>query len=130
MRKDSPLAAKETIEKKDLLHLPLIFSRQAMLPRRTGNEFTEWFGEDFDKLNVVTTFNLVYNAAILVDAGVGYAVTLDRLADTSESSNLCFRPLSPGLESGLSIVWKKYQMFSPAADLFLNRLKEAFPEDR
>src|SRR5699024_769929 len=91
MPKDSPLAAKKVIEKKDLLHLPLIFSRQAMSPHPSGNEFADWFGEDFDKLDVVTTFNLVYNASILVEAGVGYAVTLDNLADTSEDSRLCFR---------------------------------------
>ncbi len=126
MPKDSPLAAKKVIEKKDLLHLPLIFSRQAMSPHPSGNEFADWFGEDFDKLDVVTTFNLVYNASILVEAGVGYAVTLDNLADTSEDSRLCFRPLSPRLESGLNIIWKKYQVFSPAAELFLKEVQKRF----
>lgn len=126
MPKDSPLAAKKVIEKKDLLHLPLIFSRQAMSPHPSGNEFADWFGEDFDKLDVVTTFNLVYNASILVEVGVGYAVTLDNLADTSEDSRLCFRPLSPRLESGLNIIWKKYQVFSPAAELFLKEVQKRF----
>lgn len=55
---------------------------------------------------------------------MGYAVTLDKLANTSENSILCFRPLRPRLESGLNIIWKKYQVFSPAAELFLERLKE------
>ena len=62
----------------------------------------------------------------MVDAGIGYAITLDNLADTSEDSNLCFRPLEPKLESGLNIIWKKYQVFSPATELFLNRIKERF----
>ena len=126
MRKDSFLAEKEQIRKEDLLNLPLICSRQAISPHQTGNEFSDWFGEDFDKLDIVTTFNLVYNASIMVDAGIGYAITLDNLADTSEDSNLCFRPLEPKLESGLNIIWKKYQVFSPAAELFLNRIKERF----
>ena len=126
MRKDSPLAEKEQIRKEDLLNLPLICSRQAISPHQSGNEFSDWFGEDFDKLDIVTTFNLVYNASIMVDAGIGYAITLDNLADTSEDSNLCFRPLEPKLESGLNIIWKKYQVFSPAAELFLNRIKERF----
>src|SRR5699024_4792826 len=102
MRKDSPLAKKRHIKKKDLLDLPLICSRQAISSHRTGNEFSDWFGEDFEKLNIVTTFNLVYNAAIMVDAGIGYAITLDHLADTSENSHLCFRPLAPKLESELN----------------------------
>ncbi len=126
MRKDSPLAKKRHIKKEDLLDLPLICSRQAISSHRTGNEFSDWFGEDFEKLNIVTTFNLVYNAAIMVDAGIGYAITLDHLADTSENSHLCFRPLAPKLESELNIIWKKYQVFSPAAELFLNKIMEHF----
>lgn len=123
--KTDPLAAKEMLFKEDLLDLPLICSRQAIAPSQSGNEFADWFGKDFQKLNIVTTFNLVYNAAILVEAGVGYAITIDKLADTGPDSSLCFRPLSPKLESGLNLVWKKYQVFSPAAKLFLERLTDA-----
>lgn len=128
MRKDSPLAQKTFIEKSDLLNVPLICSRQAILPQQTGNEFADWFGDDFEKLNIITTFNLVYNAAIMVEAGIGYAVTIDKLANTTEDSSLRFRPLSPKLESSLNIIWKKYQVFSPAAELFLQRLKEKFSD--
>lgn len=126
MRKDSPLAQKKGIKKEDLLNIPLICSRQAMSLERSKNEFAEWFGEDFDKLDVVTTFNLVYNAAIMVDSGIGYAVTIDKIANTDEGSNLCFRPLEPRVDSGLNIIWKKYQVFSTAAKLFLERLRENF----
>lgn len=126
MRKDSPLAEKETICKEDLIGIPLICSRQAISQERSKNEFTQWFGEDFDKLDIVTTFNLVYNAAIMVDAGLGYAVTIDKIANTSENSTLCFRPLEPKLDSGLNIIWKKYQVFSSAAELFLERLRDSF----
>lgn len=126
MRKDSPLAQKEAILKEDLLDVPLICSRQAISQERSQNEFTDWFGEDFEKLDIVTTFNLVYNAAIMVEAGIGYAITIDKIANTSESSNLCFKPLSPRLDSGLNIVWKKYQVFSSAAEVFLERLRREF----
>ncbi|WP_077622497.1 LysR family transcriptional regulator [Sediminibacillus massiliensis] len=126
MRKDSPLASKETIQADDLLNEPLIFSRQAMKQTLSKNEFVDWFGEDFDKLNVVATYNLVYNAAIMVEEGIGYAVTLDKLVNTSGDSNLCFRPLEPRLESGLNIVWKKYQVFSTAAEVFLKELQTGF----
>lgn len=130
MRKDSPLAEKVSIKKEDLLDLPLICSRQVLSPQRKENGFADWFGEDFNKLNIVAAYNLLYNAAVMVEAGVGYAVTLDRLANTSANSSLCFRPLTPTLESGLSIVWKKYQVFSPAAELFLNKLKEKLADNK
>ncbi len=126
MRKDSPLAAKQCVCREDLRSLPLICSRQAVMSQRHGNAFASWFGPDFDKLNIVSTYNLIYNAAIMVEAGVGYAVTLDNLSNTSAASELCFRPLSPRLESGLNIVWKKYQIFSPAAAVFLQRMRQAF----
>jgi DNA-binding transcriptional LysR family regulator len=126
MRKDSPLAFKDSIQAVDLLNVPLICSRQAMKQTFSKNEFSDWFGEDFDKLNVVTTYNLAYNAAIMVDEGIGYAITLDKIVNTSNDSNLCFRPLEPKLESGLNMVWKKHQVFSAAADLFLNEIQVKF----
>lgn len=126
MRKDSPLAEKESICKDDLLDVPLICSRQAISQERSRNEFADWFGSDFDKLDIVTTFNLFYNAAIMVDAGIGYAITIDKLANTSEESDLCFRPLAPRLEAGLNIIWKKYPVFSAAAEQFLKRLQNSF----
>ncbi|AJY77013.1 LysR family transcriptional regulator [Paenibacillus beijingensis] len=126
MRKDSPLAVKDSIQLVDLLKVPLICSRQAMKQTLSKNDFVDWFGEDFDKLNIVTTFNLAYNAAIMVEEGIGYAVTIDKIVNTSSDSNLCFRPLKPRLESGLNIVWKKHQVFSAAADKFLNEIKTKF----
>lgn len=126
MRRDSILAEKKTIRKEDLLSLPLICSRQAISGERDGNEFTQWFGEDFDKLDIVTTFNLIYNASMMVEAGVGYAITIDKLVNTTESSGLCFRPLEPCLEAGLNIIWKKQQILSSAAQLFLDKLRQKF----
>lgn len=126
MRKDSPLALKDTIQAMDLLNVPLICSRQAMKQTFSKNEFADWFGENFDKLNIVTTYNLAYNAAIMVEEGIGYAVVLDKIVNTSSDSNLCFRPLEPRLESGLNIVWKKHQVFSAAADMFLKEIQAKF----
>lgn len=126
MRKDSPLAKKKYIELKDLENIPLLNSRQAMRKTSSKNEFIEWFHGKLEDLNTVATFNLVYNAAVMVKAGIGFAITLDKLVDISNESELCFRPLKPKLESGLDIVWKKYQMFSPAAKLFLDKLQEKF----
>src|SRR3954468_1384749 len=126
MRKDTPLAFKDTIQAADLLNVPVICSRQAIKQTFSKNEFADWFGEDFDKLNIVATYNLAYNAAIMVDEGIGYAVVLDKIVNTSSDSNLCFRPLKPRLESGLNIVWKKHQTFSAAAEMFLKEIQAKF----
>lgn len=119
MRKDSPLAEKDVICAGNLWDKPLIVSQQVY----TGSDISAWLGKDLHKLNVVMTYNLIYNAAHFVKAGFGYAITLDNLVNTTGESELCFRPLYPILKAELSIVWKKYQVFSRASKEFLRLLK-------
>ena len=59
----------------------------------------------------------------MVEEGIGYALSLDKLVNTTGNSVLCFKPLEPKLEVGLNIVWKKSQIFSKAAKKFLERLE-------
>ena len=122
MRKDSPLAEKEVICAEDLWDKPLIVSHQAY----SGRDISAWLERDVHKLNVVMTYNLIYNAAHFVKTGFGYAITLDKLINTTGNSELRFRPLYPTLEAGLCIVWKKHQVFSRASKQFLNQLRAEF----
>ena len=126
MCKDSPLVSKDVITIDDIKDKPIIASRQMSRKYSADSGFLDWFGDSFEHLNIVSTYNLVYNAAIMVQTGIGYAVTLDKLVNTTNNSNVCFRPLNPRLESGLDIVWKKHQVFSPAAKLFLEKLYKKF----
>lgn len=119
MPKDCDLADKEAIPIEELKHLPLIFSEQTI----SGNQELEWFGTDYRSLNIVATYNLIYNAAFLAEKGLGYALCLKGLVDT-ENRNLTFRPITPELSVKLYIVTKKYQIFSPAVKVFLEILKE------
>lgn len=121
MRADSALAQKDSIALRDLVGLPLILSREAV-----EDEYPRWFGDKVGDLNVVATYNLMFNASILVREGVGYAVSFDRLADTSPESGLAFRPLEPRLTSTLAVVWKKYQVFTPVAQLLLDEMRARF----
>ncbi len=121
LRKDSPLAAKKSIRVKDLQNLPLICSRQAL-----HKELGDWFGEKADSMRMAATYNLIYNASIMVLEGMGYLIGFDGLVNTGSESALTFRPLAPKLESGLCIAWKKYQVFSRAEELFLEELKTRF----
>ena len=90
--------------------------------RASGHYLADWLKRDMSQLNIIATYNLVFNASLLVDEGLGYALTLDKLINT-EGSKLCFRPFSPKLEFYPYIVWKKYQVFSKAAKIFVEHLK-------
>ena len=117
MKKDNPLAKLEYIKPKNLLNIPLIFSKQAL----DNNELAGWFGQNVEKLNIVTTYNLIYNASFFVEEGFGSALTLDNLVN---NPNLCFKPLAPILKSNLVMAWKKYQVFSKASQIFLDELQK------
>lgn len=121
MRRDSPLAQHSCIHLHDLMNIPLILSRQAM-----GEEMPRWFGETQDKLHIVATYDLLFNTSVMVREGFGYVLGFDGLVYTGPDSDLCFRPLEPALESPMYIIWKKYQIFSPVAELLLNELKKKF----
>jgi len=120
MRKDSPLAQKKVIRAKDLFGLPIIISAQAMV----RNEISGWAGGRLNKLNIVATYNLLFNASLMVEEGVGYALCLDKIIKTSGDSVLCFKPLEPRLTAGLNLVWKKYQVFSKPSKIFIERIQQ------
>ena len=120
MRKDSPLAPLTNITPDTLLNVPLICSKQAL----DNNELAGWFGHNIEKLNIVATYNLIYNASFFVEEGFGSALTLDKLVSITEDNNLCFKPLTPNLKTNLVMVWKKYQVFSKASETFLNELQK------
>ena len=117
MRKDCPLAEKSQIGIDDILPYPVFCSEQAAkvdLPR--------WCGENIDQLNVMATFNLTGNAAIFVKEGLGIALTFDKLVEINDEGNLCFRPITPVLKTKMYVIWKKYQVFTPVAQLMLEQL--------
>ncbi|MCM1135785.1 MAG: LysR family transcriptional regulator [Clostridium sp.] len=121
MRQDSTLAQKDVITPEDLWDKPLIVSQQ-----EAGNkELAEWLNRELSELEIIATYNLLFNASLMVEEGLGYAIGFDKIINTSGSSSLCFRPLSPKRESGMNIIWKKYQVFSKACEKFMMKLKEA-----
>lgn len=125
MRRDSPLAQKDAVFPQDLWDKPLILSRQ--VDNKSG--LYRWLRKEPSELHTVATYNLIYNASLMVDEGMGYAFTLDKLVNTT-GSELCFRPLKPKLELGMNLVWKRSQIFSRAAELFLERLQEQLADLR
>lgn len=124
MRRDAPLAAKDTVSPEDLLDKPLIVSRQAI----HDADLQAILGYDREKLHIVATYNLLFNGSLMVDEGMGYAICLDKIVNVSGSGDLCFRPLKPKTTAGMSLVWKKYQVFTKAAEKFLLRFQSMIRE--
>ncbi len=124
MKNDSKFAKNEFVTFEDLENIPLILPRRIFKKQTQGNEFFKWFNKKKNKLNIAATNTLFYNAAIMVEQGVGNLFTLNNLANTSKTGNLCFRPIKPAMEAKWDVIWKKYQIFSPVSKLFLEKLQE------
>lgn len=120
MPKDCPLAAKDAISAEDLWDKPLLISQE----ESDGGRIAQWMQRKLSALNITVTYNLLFNASLFVEEGLGYAISFDKIINTSGSSDLVFRPLTPRLEVDMSIIWKKYQMFSKPAEKFLQVLTE------
>lgn len=119
-REDHPLAKLARVRPEHLREVPLISSRQM-----TGEDgLSGWLGYDHEKLNIVATGNLVNTLVLAVEEGMGCLLTLDQLVIRPADSNLCFRPLDPKLESWMYLAWKKYQVFTSAAEVFLTHLRQ------
>ena len=116
MPKDCPLAEKEAIRLSDLKGLPLIVSRAAE-PYFAASE-------ELSAFSIIATYNLIYNASLLVEDGLGYAVCFEKLINTTGSSKLCIRPILPQMETAGYLIWKKYQVFSPAVQMFIDGIRE------
>lgn len=117
LRKDTPLAQKEVLCPADFLGTPLLMIQRESV----RNELINWFGSVYDQLEIAATYNLIYNAAIMVKNGFGTALCF---RVESHFDGLCFRPLLPKLETGSVLIWSKYQIFSPAAEQFLEQIKK------
>lgn len=121
MKDDSPLASKKSVTLDDLEGLPLICSRQGV-----EADLPAWLRERVDHVGVVATFNLAYNGGVMVREGLGYMLVFDGLVSTLPGSGLCFRPISPVVETPLYVVWKRGRTPSPAASMLLDMMREEF----
>lgn len=120
-----PLAEKESITAQDLLGYKILISaRNSMLG------VAAWFGDIYDKLDIYVTFNLIYNAAILVDCGLGAALTIEGAVSLYQNPNIVFKPLYPEFTASSVLVWKKYQPASQAVTKFLDFIKDGLSKER
>ena len=118
MRKEHPLARKEGISfRRDLVTEPLIISR---LARDTAVR-----GIEISSLNIVGTYNLAYNASIMVEDGLGIALCFDSIVNIINRSDLCAVPITD-MDTVIHpvIIWKKYQAMTHAAKAYIEILQQ------
>lgn len=121
MRKDCELAKKEVITPEDLWNKPIICNRNSA---NNESDIIRWIKKDKSNINIIATYNLLYNASIMVEAGIGYAIALDKIINVSGNSALCFKPLNSALDAEMTFIWKKYQKFSKASDKYLKQMQK------
>ncbi|MCZ3862934.1 LysR family transcriptional regulator [Lactobacillus crispatus] len=125
MTKDDPLAKKSAITAEDLVGRNILNSQQA----ENRKYFDSWFGNYKEQINIIGTVNLNFNGTLLVKNKAAIMLTLDKLANISDESNLTFRPITPMLKQPVTVIWKRETNKSPVADLFLNRLRASIDDD-
>lgn len=117
----SPWAALDAVTPADLARMPLLVSS------RTSNRSVDieaWSEGALrrEDLNVVGTFDLIGNAALLVKTGEACALGIDHLFHLN-SDELLFIPMEPPISIGSYVIWKKYRLRSRACEEFLRRLR-------
>ncbi|CAM4011273.1 LysR family transcriptional regulator [Enterocloster bolteae 90B8] len=112
VREDSPLAAMEYVTPEDIRELPLIISERSM----RDNELADWIGKKYEDLNIVSTYNLMYNAAIMVANGMGVAGCI-KLDCRYEGTR--FVPARPSVKNNSVFAWKKALSQSQAVSSFI-----------
>lgn len=113
MKSTNPLAQKDAVTKDDLLHEPLIISRQLL----DSKEFDHWLDKPAEELELVASYNLLHNTVFLVEQDFGSVLCFDRIVSENNCADLVFRSLMPPLYSSNYIIWKKEQVFSRAGRL-------------
>ncbi|WP_294752060.1 LysR family transcriptional regulator [uncultured Exiguobacterium sp.] len=120
-RRDASIAQSNTISREQLISLPLLVSEQTQL----NMYFREQSGLTLEDCPIIGTYNLLFNASLLVRQGVGHALAIDGIIDTT-ASDLTFLPLDPPVVSDVHLIWKKEATLSPSARVLLRTIKEGF----
>lgn len=119
INKDHPLASSHVVTPDMLTDYPLFISDQSLV----DHHLADWLGGNLENFRVVGTYNLLYNASLLVKETNIVALCIDGIINTKDSG-LSFIPFSPPLTASITIIWKKEHVFSNVARLFLEKMKK------
>ncbi len=119
-REDGPFAGKAFVTAEDLCGEPVYCSRQSW----ERNEFSGWLESLSTKLKIAGTFNLLYNAYLLAEAGAGHVLALRGIINSAADSGVVWLPLSPAMEADVTIAWERGRKLSAPVKLLLKFLRE------
>jgi len=122
MRWDDPLAERDSVSVEDILDLPLIPPRRTIMQ----SEIANWFGVEIERLNIIASHNLLTNASLLVERGLGYAICVCGAYTIRSNDRTIFVPFAPERTTGHVLAWKKNRVFTTATSLFIDLIKNTF----
>ena len=120
-----PLAEKGFITEEELTEIPILvssrFSPDSVLShvsKKTRNA-----------LKIQGSYNLIYNASLMVRQNLGAALAIDGLIPADKKDPFAFLPLRPETTMHTILVWKKYHLLSKASEAFLKELRAVIKEE-
>lgn len=120
VQRDNPIAVQGFISLEDVSKLPLILPRREIVQE----EIAGWFGVERGRLNIFATHNLLTNATLLAEVGLGYPVCVQGAYTIRKTEKVCFVPIVPERKTGHVLVWKKNRIFTTATSLFVEHIKK------
>lgn len=121
MKKESEFARLPVIKKEELQQMPLIFHRRIGLQQ----SIADWAGVKVEDLNITATYNVIHGSPdTYVKHDIGVLLATRDLLGPELDSSMVFRPLEPELKVQYNLVWKRRNIFSRAAEVFLEEVKE------
>lgn len=125
MHQSCPLTKKDYVTAQDLLNYKIL------IPKRDVEQgVANWFKENYNQLDILATYNLLYNAAMIVDTGMAIALTIEGAFSLYQNSNLVFKPFYPELVISSFLVYKKHQPLSLAVSKFIDFINMQFSYDK
>ena len=117
-----PLAEKDYVTKEDLVGHKVFIS-----VRGVSHGVANWFGEYYEKMQIYATYNLLYNAAVLVDSEIGAALCIEGAVSLYNSPNVIFKPFYPELTANNTLIYKAQPM-TRTVTKFIDFIREKLDE--
>ena len=117
-----PLSQKPYLTRDDLVGHKVFLSK-----RGVSQGVAHWFGASFDRLEIYATYNLLYNAAMLVANEMGAALCIEGAAALYRAPDIVFKPFYPELTAANALAWKAHQPMSRSVAKFIEFIKAAQP---
>lgn len=94
----------------------------AVSPAGIQSELANWFGRDFEKVQIAFTSNLGTNAGVMAMNGLGYPISIEGAAKYWRQDLLVQRRLSPEIKASTVIAWRRNIPYSRAIQLFIDEI--------